>query len=366
MKRSSFWEKDSFLKPYDLIIVGAGIVGLSSVLFYRRHHPGARILVLDKGFIPEGASTRNAGFACVGSITEHVSDMQKETEKNIKERIQRRYKGMHLLRETLGDAVIGYENCGGYEVFTDGREFEKVREHILQFNNWMKELTGEEGVYQPKKINGYDGIYNRLEGALHPGKMMQALLNEATKSGTVIRWNTTVERIEEKGLLHIESGVTLEAGQILVAVNGFTKRLLPDVPVKPARGLVMMSESWRDIPWKGTFNHDRGYVYFRNVGTRLLLGGGRNKAIEEESMDAFGTNEIIKNYLQTFARETLNMPDEIDFEYEWSGIMGFTPTKTPVLKRLDEHCVVAVGLSGMGIAIGMEVGKSAAKLLNTN
>jgi glycine/D-amino acid oxidase-like deaminating enzyme len=126
----------------------------------------------------------------------------------------------------------------------------------------------------------------------------------------------------------------------------------------------MVSEPWTDIPWKGTFNYDRGYIYFRNVGNRLLLGGGRNEAVEEESVDQFGSNPVIKKYLRRFARETLQMPKEINFEHQWSGIMGFTPTKTPVIKRLDEHRVVAAGLSGMGIAIGMDVGKQAAGLLS--
>jgi glycine/D-amino acid oxidase-like deaminating enzyme len=371
MKQPSFWEKETFLKSYDLIIIGAGITGLSSALFYRRHHPGARILVLDKGSIPEGASTRNAGFACVGSITEHVSDMEKETEEKIKERIQRRYRGLHLLRRTLGDTAIDYENCGGYEIFTETREFEEAREHIPQFNDRMKELCGEEEIYQPKELNGYDAIYNRLEGALHPGKMMQVLLNKVTESGTAVRWNAIAKNIDDQGSVSIagaaydKSGFTLEADQILVAANGFSAQLLSEVPIKPARGLVMVSEPWHDdMPWKGTFSYDRGYVYFRNVGNRLLLGGGRNAAIEEETTHVFGNNETIKNYLQTFARETLHMPDEIEFEYEWSGIMGFTPTKTPVLKRLDDHRVIAAGLSGMGIAIGMEVGKQAVGLLN--
>jgi len=365
MKKSSFWEKDSFLKPYDLIVIGAGIVGLSSALFYKRKVPEARVLVVDKGFIPEGASTRNAGFACVGSITEHAADMEKETEANIKERIKLRYEGLQLLRQTLGDAKIGYENCGGYEVFTSPLKFEEAKDYVPRFNEWMNELVGEPEVYQTKKLNGYPVIYNRLEGALHPGKMMQELIKQVQTEGIHIRWNTMVKELDVNGILRLEGKGELQAEQVLTATNGFTKRIMPDLDIKPARGFVMVSAPWPEIPWKSTFNYDRGYIYFRNVGDRLLLGGGRNIAVDDETDDQFGINEKIKNYVIGFAKETLRLPDDIAIEHEWSGIMGFTPTKTPVLKRLDDCRVVAAGLSGMGIAIGMGVGKKAANILNT-
>ncbi len=363
MKNASFWENETFNREPDLIIIGAGIVGLSSALFYKNHHPEARVLVLDKGNIPEGASTRNAGFACVGSITEHVADMQKETEANIKRRLQWRYRGLQLLRNTLGDEAIGYENCGGYELFTDKDSFETAREFIPKFNSWLSELSGFENVYQPTQLNGYSVIKNKLEGALHPGKMMQSLIHKVMTKGVAIRWNTRVESITDKGSIVLQNGDALQAKQVLAATNGFTKSLLGTIDVSPARGLVMVSEPWGDIPWRGTFNYDRGYVYFRNVGDRLLLGGGRNVAKEQETLQTFGTNDKVQQYLQKFARQTLKMPDELSFEYEWSGIMGFTESKTPVVERVNNHQVVAAGLSGMGIAIGMEVGKQAAEIL---
>lgn len=366
MKQSSFWEKEVFNTSYDLIVIGAGIVGLSSALFYRQQQPDARILVIEKGAIPEGASTRNAGFACVGSITEHMADMQKESEENIKERLQQRYSGLQLLRQTLGEEAIGYDNCGGYELFVSEDKFEEAREYIPKFNGWLNELVDENEVYTSRDLNGYKVIHNKLEGALHPGKMMQALVNTVEREGINLQWNTAATNIEAPDSVLLENGRRVKAEQILVASNGFTKRLLPDLPIKPARGFVMVSEPWSSNPWIGTFNHDRGYIYFRNINNRLLLGGGRNIAIEEETLDEFGTNASVKSYLHDFARETLGVPDELAFEHEWSGIMGFTGSKTPVVKRLDEHRVVAAGLSGMGIAIGMDVGKRTAEILNSN
>ncbi len=360
---SSFWEKDSFLQPHDLIVIGAGIVGLSSALFYKRNHPEARILVIDKGFMPQGASTRNAGFACVGSVGELMADLKIETEQNVKNRLLKRFRGLQLLRGTLGDEAINYENCGGYELFISPEKFKEAASQIDYFNKLFFDITGEKKVYEEVKFEGHSAIYNRLEGSLHPGKMVQALTNKAVKMGIEIKWNCEATQIKDESI-NVEPGYTLYSNQILVAANGFTPKLLAEMPVKPARGFVMVTQPWNEMPWKGIFHHNKGYIYFRNVGKRLLFGGARNIASNEEETDEFGVNNAIKNHLLGFAKEILKLPQGCEIEYEWSGIMGFTPSKTPIVKLIDKYTAIAAGLSGMGVAIGMEVGKEAVELLN--
>lgn len=363
MNESSYWEQDSFLKPYDLIVVGAGIVGLSSALFYKRKHPEARVAVLERGFLPQGASTRNAGFACVGSMGEHLADLETESEENIKKRIQRRYYGLELLKQTLGEEPIEYEACGGYEFFRSREEFERVSSQINRFNGWMDELLDEDDVYCSGELHGYPVIKNRLEGALHPGKMMQQLVQLVYKEGVEIRWNSPVNKVTEDGSVSLKNGPDLHADKILYAANGFVHKLLPDIEIKPARGLVLVTNELDNLTWKGIFHHDRGYIYFRNINNRLLIGGARNLDITHEETDQFGVNRMIKNYLINFISDVLNLPEEWTINHEWSGIMGFTPTKTPIIQQLDKRRYVAAGLSGMGIAIGMNVGTTAAELL---
>lgn len=319
---------------------------------------------MDKGWLPEGASTRNAGFACVGSITEHLADLQKESEEGIRSRIQKRYEGLELLKQTLGAEEISYEPCGGYELFTDPEKYEEAADRIPQFNRWLNELVGEEQVYSAQRLNGYPVIHNRLEGALHPGKMMQRYIHLASQEGVEIKWNTPVAHVRAEGIVELESGMELKAYKVLLAANGFVRRLLPDLAVKPARGLVFVTQPLEGMRWKGTFHYDKGYIYFRNVGNRLLLGGARNLDAGTETTDRFGTNDKIKAYLVNFASDVLKLEEEWQIEHEWSGIMGFTESKTPVLQQLDDHRFVAAGLSGMGVAIGTRIGQQAAGLLN--
>ena len=74
----SYWERESFFRDIDVAVIGSGIVGLSAALRARELAPSARIAVLERGALPIGASTRNAGFACFGSVSELLDDMDKQ------------------------------------------------------------------------------------------------------------------------------------------------------------------------------------------------------------------------------------------------------------------------------------------------
>lgn len=227
----------------------------------------------------------------------------------------------------------------------------------------MDELIDEKEVFSRGELQGYPVIHNRLEGALHPGKMMEHLAQKVGKTGIEIKWNSEVEKVNREGEVTLASGSEIEANRILFAANGFVRRFLPNLNIKPARGLIFVTNELDDLPWKGIFHHDRGYIYFRNIGKRLLIGGARNIDKDKEETDQFGTNSKIKRHLVSFVSDVLKLPADWHIDYEWSGIMGFSPTKTPVIQQVDEKQYVAAGLSGMGIAIGMEVGRSAAEML---
>ena len=72
----SYWELKEWFTNVDFTIVGSGIVGLNCALTLKKKHPTATILVLEKGMLPQGASSKNAGFACFGSLSELVDDLK--------------------------------------------------------------------------------------------------------------------------------------------------------------------------------------------------------------------------------------------------------------------------------------------------
>ena len=60
----SYWERAAFIDHADVIIIGSGQVGLSAALHLKQQQPQLKVLVLERGFLPSGACTKNAGFAC--------------------------------------------------------------------------------------------------------------------------------------------------------------------------------------------------------------------------------------------------------------------------------------------------------------
>ena len=79
----SYWEIKSWFTNIDFTIVGSGIVGLSCALHLKEQFPKAIILVLEKGMLPQGASTKNAGFACFGSLSEILEDLKSHSEEEV-------------------------------------------------------------------------------------------------------------------------------------------------------------------------------------------------------------------------------------------------------------------------------------------
>lgn len=359
----SYWEQEVFHKPYDLVIVGAGITGCSIALEMRRLHPDMRILMLEKHFYPTGASTRNAGFACFGSISELLDDLSHTEESDLKHLVRKRYDGLLLLRDSVPAEVMDFEMCGGHELFTDPKDFEQCAAHIDRFNDWMFEIAGVRDVYSSRKVNGYDVIHNKYEGYLHSGKLMKWLHDEVLRAGIEIRWGAAVKTVRPN-VLNLEQNIQIYSNHIILATNGFTESIVEEAPIVPARGYVFVTNEVEHMPWTGTWHYDRGYVYFRNIGKRLLIGGARNidKTREETTLDK--VNPMIKAHLIQFVMNTLKLHGNWAIEQEWTGIMGFSPNKTPIFKEIKDHVYIAAGLSGMGVALGMQFGKDVATTIN--
>jgi glycine/D-amino acid oxidase-like deaminating enzyme len=358
----SYWEREALHKEYDLLVIGAGITGLISAIQYKRAYPEKHVTVLERGFHPSGATTRNAGFACFGSIGELLDDLTHESEEAVFSRFSRRFYGLQRLHALVGTADIGYEHCGNYEIFDDAGAFTEAEKAIPFFNDWVYRVSGERDVFSSGKMNGFPVIANRLEGVLHSGKLASVLLHLAQQAGVEVRFHTPVTALSGS-TVYVED-LALASRQILVCTNGLTAQLLPETHIKPARGLVIVSHPVTGgTPWKGGFHYNKGFVYFRHIGDRLLIGGARNLAIEDETTFEFGVNPMIQTYLEQFTDQKLGLAGRWKPDVMWSGLMGFPTTKTPVIKRIDAHTVAAAGLGGIGVAIGALVAEDALTLV---
>lgn len=366
----SYWEIKSWLSNIDFTIVGSGIVGLSCALHLKEEFPKAKIMVLEKGILPQGASTKNAGFTCFGSLSEILDDFKTHSEEAIIQLIKQRANGLKLLRETLGDSTLDYQQLGGYELFseTDTELYERCLSKKDSINKLLNPIFKDvvfslkDNIFNFKNIKT-DYIFNQFEGQIDSGKMMEALLRKTQSKGIKILNNINVEHFSEgNNSVKLKTNeFECSTSKLLIATNGFASQLLNE-NVKPARAQVLITKPIKNIKVKGTFHLDRGYYYFRNIDDRILLGGGRNLDFKGEETSEFNHTELIQNKLEDLLRTTIlpNIPFEID--HRWSGIMGIGNQKKAIVKPISNNVFCGVRLGGMGVAIGSLVGKELAEL----
>lgn len=367
----SYWELKEWFTNIDFTIVGSGIVGLNCALYLKKRHPKATVLILEKGMLPQGASTKNAGFACFGSLSELIDDLKSHTPEEVYNLVDKRWNGLRLLRENLGDKKIDFLQHKGFELFDSKEVFEECMSEKESLNRLLKPMFKEDVFSVTENLFNFQNSYkkyisNKFEGQIDTGKMALELLYKVQKLGVKILNNISVENFAESGnRVTIETNkITFKTNKLWIATNGFSNQLLEE-KVEPARAQVLITKPIKNLHIKGTFHLDKGYYYFRNIHDRILIGGGRNIDFEAEKTTIFGCTKRIQNKLEQILKETVlhNLPFEI--EHRWSGIMGVGQQKKAIVKQVSNNVFCGVRLGGMGVAIGSLVGKELAELVDS-
>ncbi|MBC8124676.1 MAG: FAD-binding oxidoreductase [Candidatus Kapabacteria bacterium] len=373
----SFWEQESWLS-FDVAIVGGGIIGISTAIECATRHPEWRVLLLERNLLPTGASTRNAGFACVGSLSEIASDIDLMGADVAYSIVQLRLQGLTLLRERCQHFDIGYQEDGGSEIFLEDHP---SLQRLEEVNHLLHPIFGSDVFSQRNDLikahNMSDNIrtliHTPFEGTLHSGKLIASLWAMATKLGVHIRTGAEVVSVEE-GVSSVDllvrtahQDVGIKAGKVVIATNAMIPSLVKNTSlpeILPGRGQVIITKPLTNLSLTGSYHFDEGYYYFRALGDRVLLGGGRNLDIEGERTWQHTTSEPIQTALETMLR-TVILPTHTDVEIDlrWAGTMAFTATKQPYVGFVSAHTLVAFGCNGMGIALSSTVARDCTDLL---
>ena len=368
----SYWERTSFLQNYDYTIVGAGIVGLFTAIEIKNRNANAKVLVLERSSIPDGASTKNAGFACFGSISEIIEHRNKTTEQEFKNLLNKRVAGLKKMREELGDKNINYIASGGYEIFSPKDEliFQECNSSLKDINSALENIFDDD-VYELKDddINkfGFKNvehlIYTKYEAQIHSGKMMQSLISKAYEYGVQIIFNTELLSFEKNDSIILKTNsFNINTNKLLITNNAFAKILFKNLDLKPGRGQIIVTSEVKNLKLKGNFHYDKGFYYFRNIDNRVLIGGGRNLDFKSEETFENGETELVQNELRRLLSEMILPDDKYSIEYSWSGIMAFGTEVTPIVKQIEKNIFCAVRCNGMGVAMGSLLAEDLVKL----
>lgn len=368
----SYWELDTWYDNHDFVIIGSGIVGLTTALALRKYYPTNKIIIIERGYLPIGGSTKNAGFLCIGSVGELIANIKTYGEVETIKILRRRIEGLQLLKDLTLHDDIGYQPCGGYEIGTEEQPIDSLIEHIPYLNALIESNFGYKDTFCVKHHHigrlSSQQIYNQYEGSIHTGKMMSTLIGKCHAAGILFLTGTEVTSVTKVGNQHhIKSRQGSVKGKtVICCTNAFTPQLVSNIDIQPKRNQVILTSPIDHQLPQSCFHFDEGYLYFRPIGQRILIGGARNVFPKTESTLEVGNTSDLTEWLRSWVRTYLAVDQVVNIELQWSGILGTGLELQPLIKEVERHLYIAARMNGMGIAIGAKVGYDVAEMIRSS
>ncbi len=158
----------------------------------------------------------------------------------------------------------------------------------------------------------------------------------------------------------------LDAEQVVLATDGYTSGLVAalDGAVRPTRGQVIATEPLAESLYpRPHYTYDGFRYWHQDESGRLVLGGFRDIAIDDEWTREEATTPVIQSALDAFARELVGSQSRIT--HRWSGIFGTTVDQLPLVGPVPGHgnVWVSVGYSGHGNVLGLACGELVARAI---
>lgn len=373
---TSFW-LDRTLKSekqvYDVVILGAGITGLSTAYWLEKEDPSLKVAIIEKNRVAFGASGRNAGFVTCGSV-EHFSRMINKHGLDQALEIWRFSEtNLRLLQEEIvqGDAKkMEFENDGAFSLAAQENEYEELKKtsEIMSRFKIPTEILTQQDVSKRLGATGFVGGIKYLgDSSTNPVKLLEAM---RAKIRAPIFEGVEAFKIDSlpdgTKLLKTDSG-DFESSMVVLALNGYSAIMHPYFKDKiyPTRAQCLMTEPvprFMEGPCYANFYLD----YFRQIPTgELLIGGFRqiDKANEVGYSDE--TTEIIQNSLHHFVQTYLPKLSNAKVTHRWSGLMGFAKDGEPLVGSIPDDPAIffAGGYTGHGIGLAFNTAKTLVDLI---
>lgn len=368
---TSYWldrSNPSNKKNYDVVIVGAGISGLSTAYWLNQEDPSLKIAIVEKSRIGFGASGRNAGFVTCGSVEHFNRLISKHGQDEAVEIWKFAETNLKLLQEHIildQSHVIEFSKRGAYSLAAQENEFTELK----NVAKTMSDLNIPVEIYNSSEIQKNVGAVNFVGGIkyLDDAETNPVLLLELMKKKIKADFFEMTEAhnyhstSEGTRILKTDNG-DFECSMIVYCLNGYSPNLHPYFAEKiyPTRAQILMMEQappFMDGPCYANFYLD----YFRQMPNgALLIGGFRQleKATEVGYSDHI--TDVIQNALHEFVVTHLPALKDKKVSHRWGGIMGFSKDGQPMIGALpeDNQVFFAGGYTGHGIGLAFNTGKS--------
>lgn len=360
----SYWELKNWSSHYDLLIVGAGFTGLYTALYSKRKRPDWRIAVVDAGDYSRGASSRNAGFVCFGSPSEILSDIEAIGYDATIDLLRSRMIGCEAIKQFAGDSC-NLQIEGGTEIYSGSQEelMRRCMDELGEINEMVYAAFGIRNCFSamdPLELgikNASGAIHNALEAKVDPVMLIDKLEADVRSLGIDIRMRSEILDYRTSSRTGVEVFTNcgpITATHMAICTNALGRRFLGDTDITTGKNQVYVTQP---VPSniRGTFHMEEGYVYFRGVDNRILIGGGRHLESAEVADGDLTYNEKVKNYLKDVLIEHVVDLKSVTFEFGWMGHIGTSEDKTPIVKSVAPNVYLGVRLGGMGVALASSV-----------
>jgi gamma-glutamylputrescine oxidase len=347
----SFWlaePSEPFPRPADgarpdVVVIGAGVTGCSCALTLAEG--GLRVRVHEARRVASGASGRNGGFALRGLALSYPEARRRFGSDTAASTWRFTEQAIDSMEKLAGDA---FRRVGSLRL-ADDEELEAIRAEYRALREdgldaeWIDEL-------EPPLDRIFRGaVRHPRDGSLQPARWVRRLATRAVEAGAEI--------VEES---RIESLDAVEADHVVIATDGYTKGLLPELEraIRPVRGQVLVTEPLDRVLFPQPHYARHGFDYWQQMpDRRLVLGGRRDVSLEEEFTGAEGITDTIQDALDVFAQQLLGEAPEV--AQRWSGIFGATEDSLPLVGPVPgyERVWVSAGYSGHGNVMGLACGE---------
>lgn len=369
MTTSHWFRPHSFKTPditADVLIVGAGYLGLSTAYWISEYRPDLKIVIVDRSHCGAGASGRNAGFLTKGSATFYKSltkDWGKERALSIlnfsKESLQLVHQ--HILKSS---PELKFEKTTSLTLFQNESDLLSWRDPEFQPEEFGFEWKENESIASTIRKKFVGAFESGPEFKINPVQFLGSLrtMLEARK----IQIHENLSAFE----LHADGVATelnfIKAKQVVLALNGYAPQFHPAFGdlIKPSRAQMLAVELEDDIDSMSLHYDSPERVYWRRAQDKILLIGG--KRLLDESGEV-GDYEKLSSAIQSGLEEYLKRTLQIRYKviHRWSGTMGFTQHELPFVTRVEAplETYFIGGFSGHGMGFGFRSAQDLAELL---
>jgi glycine/D-amino acid oxidase-like deaminating enzyme len=337
---------------YDVVIVGAGIVGAACANELSRR--GLSLAIVGQEVVGSGATAAGMGHIVVMDDSEAQFALTRYSQQLWQE-----------LRSELPDDVE-YEQCGTIWVAADGEEMIEVRR--------KKDYYDKRGVptevLDPKALQSLEpnlrlgmagGLLVPQDAVLYPPCAARFLMERAQKRGAKLRLDVSVAQIGQGGV-RLADGTEISAGIIVNAAGASAADLTPGLEIKKRKGHLVITDRYPgfirhqlvELGYLKSAHSVSGDSVAFNVQPRrtgqILIGSSRQYGAEHKEVDNFMLVRMLNR-----AQEYMPGLIQMSTVRTWTGFRAATPDKLPLIGpwKGDKSIFLATGHEGLGITTSL-------------